>query len=313
MALFILSGIFLWFAAPSWALSLESFIPKKDLPVEWTLIHGPQAYNKKTLFEHINGQAELFLKYGFQQSVFAIYQSKKSSENQIEVDIYDMGNVIQAFGVFSRFRNEDSPGGFGLDSYLDEHTALFYKGRYYVMLYGTESNPDSLKQFAKLVSSKISDPSSPPKEMSYFPKNGLKPGSIQYFSEGLLGHQFLKRGFQGTYLEKVEVEVKAKDEIKEKTRIEGKECHLFLAIFKDAQEAMNALKSYKDDLSQKGKVSSENLIQIGTNALKGEDPYQGKVIVLQKGFYLLGVVGFEKEGEAENRLAEFIKNVKLTS
>ncbi len=290
------------------ATTLESLIPRRDIPEGWTLIHGPQAYNKKTLFEHIDGQAELFLKYGFQKSVFAIYQSKKSRENQIEVDIYDMGNVVQAFGVFSRFRNEDRPGGFGLDSYLDDHSALFYKGKYFVMAYATESNPDLLRQFSKLISLKISDPSLPPKEISYFPKNGLKPGSIQYFSEGLLGHKFLKRGFQGTYVE--EVEVKAKVEDNNKAKAEGKELKLFLAIFKDSQEAISALKIYKEDLSKKGKVSSESLIQIGTRALKGEDPYQGKVIVLRKGFYLLGVVGFGKEEDAENRLAELIKNIK---
>jgi hypothetical protein len=295
-------GIWVWCEASSGAAPLDSLIPKKDLLEGWSLIHGPQIYNKKTLFEHINGQAELYLKYGFRQSVFAIYQDKKRAQNQIEVDIYDMGNVVQAFGVFSRFRNEDRPGGFGLDSFLDEHTVLFYKGKYYVMLYATESNPDSLKQFAKLVSSKISDTSSPPKEMSYFPKNGLKPGSIQYFSEGLLGHQFLKRGFQGTYLEKVDDKNQAKTE--------EKEFKLFLAIFKNSQEAMTALKFYKDDLSKKGKVSSESLIQSGTNALKGEDPYQGKVIVLQKGFYLIGIAGFEKEEDAENRLSEFVKSVK---
>lgn len=297
-----------WRGISAGTTPLDSLIPQKDLPKGWTLIHGPQLYNKKTLFEHINGQAELYLKYGFRQSVFAIYQDKKKAQNQIEVDIYDMGNVVQAFGVFSRFRNEDRPGGFGLDSYLDDHTALFYKGKYYVMFYATESNPDSLKQFAKLVSSKISDPSSPPKEISFFPKHGLKPGSIQYFPEGLLGHQFLKRGFQGTYVEEVEVKDKVEDKNKAKTG--GKEFTLFLAIFKDSQEAINALKVYKDDLSKKGKVSSESLTQIGTSVLKGEDPYQGKVFVLQKGFYLLGVVGFEKEEVGENRLAEFMKNVK---
>jgi len=320
MNLFILMGIFVCFGVSSEALPLESIIPKKDLPKGWVLIHGPQIYNKKTLFEHINGQAELYLKYGFRQSVFAIYQDKKKAQNQIEVDIYDMGNVVQAFGVFSRFRNEDRPGGFGLDSYLDDHSASFYKGKYFVMAYSTESNSDLMSQFSKLIAFKISDSSPPPKEIRYFPKKGLKSGSIQYFSEGLLGHQFLKRGFQGIYVEEVEVkdkvedkekvEAKVKDEIKEKTRIEGKECHLFLAIFKDAQEAASALKIYKDDLSKKGKVSSESLIQIGNSALKGEDPYQGKVIVLQKGFYLLGVAGFEKEEVGENRLTEFMKNVK---
>ena len=289
---FILAGIWVWFETISWAVPLESLIPKRDLPKELTLIHGPQTYNKKTLFEHINGQAELFLKYGFKKSVFAIYQNKERSENQIEVDIYDMGNAVQAFGVFSRFRNEDCPGGFGLDSYLDDHTALFYKGKFFVLLYATESNPDFLREFSKLISSKILDSSPPPKEMSYFPKNGLKSGSIQYFPEGLLGHRFLKKGFRATY-------------------VDGeKESHLFLSIFKDSQEATNALKVYKEDLSKKGKVSSENLIQFGNRALKGEDPYQGKVIVLQKGFYLLGVIGFEKREDAENRLAEFIKNIK---
>jgi hypothetical protein len=292
MTISVFVMIVTFWGVSSGATPLESLIPKRDIPKEWTLIHGPQTYDKKTLFEHINGQAELYLKYGFRQSAFAIYQDKNKTKNQIEVDIYDMGNVVQAFGVFSRFRNEDRPGGFGLDSFLDDHTALFYKGKYYVMLYATESNPDSLRQFSKLVSSKISDPSSPPKEISFFPKNGLKPGSIQYFPEGLLGHQFLKSGYQGTY---VDVE---------------KEHTLFLAIFKDSQEAEGALKIYHDDLVKKGKVLLGGLMQFGTKAFRGEDSYQGKVMVLQKGFYLLGSVGFEKEEEAENRLAEFMKNVR---
>jgi hypothetical protein len=298
IVLFILVGIFAWSETSSEAAPLESLAIKKNLPEGWTLIPGPQTYNKKTLFGHVNGQAELFLKYGFQKSVFAIYQSKKSREDQIEVDVYDMGNVVQAFGVFSRFRNEDRPGGFGSDSFLDDHSALFYKGRYFVMFYAVESNPAILRQFATLISLKISDPSSPPKEVSYFPKKGLKPGSIQYFPEGLLGHQFLKRGFQGTYEERVE------------DKAEVKESHLFLAILKDSQEAMEALKAYKDDLSKKGKVLSGSITQFGANALKGEDPYQGKVIVLQKEFYLLGVVGFDREEEGENRLREFIEKVK---
>jgi len=294
MFLFISMGIFVWFEATSWALPLESLIPKKGLPDGWAIIHGPQTYNKKTLFEHVNGQAELFLKYGFEKSVFAVYQNKKDSKDQIEMDIYDLGNVVQAFGVFSRFRNEDLPGGFGLDSFLDDHSALFYKGRYFIMAYATASNPDLLKQFSLLISSKITDLSPPPKEINYFPKDRLKPGSVQYFSEGLLGHQFLKRGFQGTYTEKAE----------------GKEYKLFLAIFKDSQDAKAGLKAFRDDLSKKGKISSVNLVEFGTRAFSGEDPYQGNVIILQKGFYLLGVIGFEKEKDAGNPLAEFMKNIK---
>jgi hypothetical protein len=298
MILFVMTGIFVWLEASSWATPLESLLPKKDLPEEWAMAEGPQAYTRKTLFEHIDGEAELFFKYGFQKSVFAVYQSKKNREDQIEVDIYDMGNVLQAFGIFSRFGNEDRPGGFGLDSLLDDHAAFFYQGRYFVMLHAPEPNREILSQFSKLISLKIFDPSPPPREISYFPKNGLKPGSIQYFPEGLLGHQFLKRGFQGTYVEKPEV------------KAEDKTLKLFLAIFQNSQKATHALRDFKDDLSKTGKVSSGSIIEFETKALKGEDPYQGRVMVVQKGLYLLGAVGFEKEEEVENRLAEFMKNIR---
>ena len=300
MILLILAGIFVWLESSSWAVSLESLIPRKDLPKDWTLVHGPQTYTRKTLFAHINGQAELYLKYGFQKSVFAVYQNRKNQEDQIELDVYDMGNVLQAFGIFSRFRNEDRPAGIGLDSYLDDFSALFYRGKYFVMLYAAETNPDFLRQFSKLVSSRISDPSPPPREIAYFPKNGLKPGSIQYFPEGLLGHAFLKRGFQGTYVEKTEDKAEAK----------GKEFKLFMAIYEDSHEALSALNAYKEDLSKKGNVISGGIIELKTLAARGDDPYQGKVFFVQKGVYLLGMLGFEEEVEAENLFFEFVKNVK---
>jgi len=289
--LFVLTGILVGFEAPLRAAPLESLLPKKELPEGWAMVEGPQIFTKKTLFEHIDGEAELFLKYGFQNSAFAVYQNEKNRENQIELDIYGLGNVVEAFGVFSRFRNEDRPGGFGLDSFLDDHSAFFYQGRYFVMLHAPEPNRETLRQFSKLISMQISDPSPPPTEISYFPQKGLKPGSIQYFPEGLLGHQFLKRGFQGTYVEKTEFK-------------------LFLAIFQNSQKANSALKNFWDTLSKRGKVFSGSFIEFETRALKGEDPYQGKVLVAQKGPYLVGVVGFEKEEDGENRLAEFMRKVK---
>jgi hypothetical protein len=288
-------------------VSVESLLPK-DIGKGWTLVSGPQTFTKKTLFEHVNGQAELFIKYGFQKSAFAVYQEKNNKKNQIDLDIYDVGNVLQAFGVFSRFRNEDRPAGIGLDSYLDDYSLLFYQGKYFVMLYAVESNPPILKELGKAVSLKILDPSLPPKEIGYFPKEGLKPGSIQYFPDGLLGNGFLKRGFQGTYVEKDKVKVEVEE--KEKQKVEDKEFYLFLAIFNNSQDAENAVKIYRDDLSKKGKVDSEVSTPFGSNALKGEDPYRGKVIVVPKGFYLAGIIGFENLKSAEKLLEEFVKNIR---
>ncbi len=288
----MLAGMWGGFKPMSWALPLESLVPRRGLPQGWVLIQGPQPFNQKTLFEHINGQADLFLQYGFQGSVFAIYQKKEKPLHQIDLDIYDMGNTVQAFGIFSRLRNEDRPGGFGLDSYLDEHSAFFYKGRYFVLLYTSESNLDALTRFSRLMASRISDETPPPQEIGFFPRDGLKPASIQYFPKGLLGKEFLKKGFRGTYMEG------------------GKESHLFFSIHQDTREAANALKFFQKDLSKRGKVSSEKITLFETQPLKGQDPYMGKVMVLQKGFYLLGEVGFEKEEKAVNRLKKLMEKIK---
>ena len=282
-------------------IPIESLLPKK-LPEGWRQIGSPQVYNPKNLFNRINGQAELFFKYGFQKSVFALYQNKSNSKDQIEVDFYDMRNALQAFGIFSRFRSEDRPAGVGLGSYLEDTFLLFYKGRYFIMLYATEADPSLLKRMAMTISSSIADSTPAPKEIDSFPKGGLKPGSIEYYPEGLLGYQFFKRGFQGVYLEKTED--------KDKLRAEGNEFHLFLAIFNNSQDADNALKTFRDSLSKRGKVDSTTPARFGPNGLKGEDPNRGKVIVVQKAFYLVGITGFNSVGHAEKLLEEFIKNIQ---
>jgi hypothetical protein len=278
---------------------MESLVPN-TAPEGWALRGAPAAYTRETLFEHIDGQAELFLQYGFEKSVFTIYRNVNSSDNKIDVDIYDMGNPLQAFGVFSRFRQEESPAGIGLDSYLDDRYALFYKGKYFVVLQSSDPNPSILKRLAQEIESGISDNSGPPKEIGYFPKNGLRPGSIEYFPDGLLGHQFLKRGFKAAYVEDDQTKATSED----------RDFRLFLSIFQNSQEALNAMRLFKDHLSKKGSVSEAISTQFGPDAFTGVDPYQGKTIIVQKGPYLIGAVGFEQDKDGELRVAELMKAVK---
>jgi hypothetical protein len=281
--------LFTWGSLSEGATSLQSLIPQKNLPEGWRLVNGPKTYTKKTLFERINGQAELFFKYGFQKSAFAIYQNRKEKENQIELDIYDMGSVLHAFGIFSRFRNSNRPGSVGLDSYFEDRSGLFYQGKYFVMLYSAESNPDLLRHWSLLISKNIPDSSLPPKEIGFFPKEALHPDSIQYFPDGLLGRKFLGRGFQGTY--------QGKDG--------DKEPKLFIAIFKSSQEAANALKQFRDGLAKNGKI-----YQFKAETLRGEEHQWGEILVIQRKSYLVGATGF-KEQEANNLLSKLIENLNL--
>ncbi len=228
------------------------------------------------------------MQYGFERSIFTVYKNKNASQEKIDLDIYDMGDPLQAFGIFSRFRQDDHPAGIGLDSYLEDRYALFYKGKYFVVLQATESTPSSLKQLARMIESRITDVSLPPKEIGYFPKSGLKPGSIEYYPQGLMGHQFLKRGFKATYL------VPDKTEARPEAAAEGPDSSLFVAIFDNPDEAETALKAFKMDLSKKGGAPTASRTQPGLEAVKGADAYQGKLIIAHKGRFLVGTAGFER-------------------
>ena len=285
------------------ASGMESWVPKES-PAGWVLRDAPQSFGKETLFEHINGQADLFFQYGFERSIFAVYEKKGLQEEKIDLDIYDMGDAVQAFGVFSRFRQEDHQADIGLDSSMDDGYVFFYKGRYFVMLQGAESDSAGLQQLARMVDSRISDNSPDPKELGYFPKNGLKRGTIEYYPKGLMGRQFLKRGFKATYM------VPGTSDTRTEAGHEPPDCTLFLAIFDNAEEAEGALKKFNEVLAKGGGAQSAIQAQPGFDTLQGEDSYQGKIILVHKGSYLAGAAGFPREPEARRLLEELIKHVE---
>ncbi len=288
-------------AVVSEALDMKALVPR-ETPDGWVTSGSPQVFTKESLFEHINGQADLFLQYGFEKSIFAVYR-KDSGRETIDVDVYDMGDSVHAFGVFSRFRQDNHPAGIGLDSYLDDDYAIFYKGKYFVVLQADESNPSGLRRLAKTVESRIVDASPPPKEIMYFPKVGLKPGSIEYYPQGLMGRQFLGKGFKATY---VPSENKAS---KENTGDEGPDSNLFIAVFDNTDELESALESFKEVLSNGKSARGANRALHGLKMVTGEDAYQGKIVIVHKGRYLAGTAGFKSKEVAEGLLADLMKKM----
>jgi topoisomerase IA-like protein len=95
-----------------------------------------------------------------------------------------------------------------------------------------------------------------------------------------------------------------------KTTAEDGNSYLFLSIFENPQEAMKAMRLFREYLSKKGRIAEGTSTQFGPDALFGVDPYQGKIVVAQKGPYLVGAIGFEQDKEGEHRLAELMKEIK---
>lgn len=100
----------------------------------WQAKDEDEFYNRSTLYEYIDGGAELYLAYDFKEVFVRRYAGPGGAE--IILDIYDMGRSSEAFGVFSVER-EDEDLGVGQGSEYGGGLLRFWKGRFFVSILST--------------------------------------------------------------------------------------------------------------------------------------------------------------------------------
>lgn len=99
----------------------------------------PEHYVGKKLFDYMNGGAELYLAYGFEDLGVAEY---KQADLQLRVALYKMGSAPEAYGIYThaaRGRRVDLPG----PNRLEPNMLSFYKGRFYVRVLPIKAGPDA--------------------------------------------------------------------------------------------------------------------------------------------------------------------------
>ena len=72
----------------------------------WKQMDEIQTFTSKTLYEYINGAADLYLMYDFQELKVAEYQNGKKVS--VTVDVYRHKTPIHAFGIYSQERLPDA-------------------------------------------------------------------------------------------------------------------------------------------------------------------------------------------------------------
>ena len=138
-------------------------------------------YTGKELYDYINGGAELYLSYGLVGMTGCKYNGEGLP--QITVEIYEMTDSKNAFGVYTQSRDkEESDYGQGSQSFPD--FILFWKDRYFVIVNTQEVVPESQKAIqylAKLIDESISETGDIPAVVNLLPKEGLAPAGFLYF------------------------------------------------------------------------------------------------------------------------------------
>ncbi len=251
-----------------YAQNLVSLLPADNQVPGWLRSSNPRTYRANNLWEYIDGAADGYLVYSFQQVVTADY---KNGKTQVVIDIYEMNDALNAFGIYSVERMPNYHFvNVGVQGYLEGSALNFWKGKYYVKVVAFEVSErvkEALVALGKAVVKNISGKFSEPRFLRNFPAKNLLANSIKYIAKDVLGHSFLANGFTAEYT------------------IGGKKVTMFLIESPDQDATKKSFDAFKKHLSQSGKI--EPITNLGKEAFAGQDSYYGKAIV----FYDARVMG----------------------
>jgi hypothetical protein len=175
MALFIcLTVLIIPVFIPGAAFSDEANMkePAALWPAEtagWKITEGPTLYDTTTAYTYMNGAAELFIAFNMQ--TLTVIKYEKEGQPPVTLEIYKMASSADAYGIFS-FESDDPKGSIGQGSEFGGGLLRFWKGKYFVSVYGDapgESVEAATLGLGESVASAIREKGEPPKMLVLLP------------------------------------------------------------------------------------------------------------------------------------------------
>jgi len=271
---------------------LRALLPKDADSPGWQAVSSPQFFEPQNLWEYINGQAEMYIDYGFQLVVTVEYRSMDGARS-MAVEIFQMKNSDHAFGIYAAERStDDRPINMGAKGYLGENVLNFWKGHYYVKLTSFQVSSDTkeiLMTLASVIAAKIKGTFSEPELFACFPAKNRVQMSERFIPKNFLGQSFLENGYRVEY------------------ENGGSSYEVFLVKNASREKAEQAFSKYEDFLkSQNEKMSSSK--KDDCQVVFGERE-KGKAI-FQYGPFVGGVLNRGDLSEAARIIEEIIQKLK---
>jgi hypothetical protein len=291
--------IILWMLqAPIAVCAVESDIAKA-LPApacskDWPMDGQPALFDRDTLFDHINGESELYFPYGFEMLAFARYQNINNPQAAFDADIYKMGSLLDAFGMYANYRRKnDVDVNVGAEGTASSSQLLFYQDRYFVRLQASGTSnpgPDIFLACARAISEKLPRNTGRPRELEAFMNAEIAPKSMRYIAQSLLGYDFFRKGIVADAI------------------LNDEQVQVFLVLENSSQAGRKAFDRYGEYL----KTSDKN-VQITRTphriSLNARDPLYGTVVAVQAGQYIFGAVRVKDASKARQLIEKLCKRI----
>ncbi len=277
---------------------LDQLFPGPGFEKGWSWLGKPKNYIPENLYNYINGEAELYLSYGFQECATLTYFWGNPDDTSFVVDIYDMGTPINAFGLYSVYRH---PGyqyeAIGTEAVVSDFGIKYYQGSYVIELKAGDSSEktrQAMEAVAKQLSGRIPDAAEPPALLTLLPLEAQVDKTLKYTANEMLNQAFLPAGLEATY------------------RIRDEDVMGFAVLFNDAEGAKTGLEGLRDFYQESGDPFVQNP-QVNEDGFIVKTRYHGYVMVSLTGQYLAGIQDLSSPDKGMDLLARLENNLKTQS
>lgn len=253
----------------------------------WKMSGEVKAFDPENLYDYIDGAAESYLNYDFQELRVAEYLTEGKAS--VVIEVYAHRTPYHAFGIYSQERpSKGDYLGIGAQGYFDDTILNFLTGRYYVKLSCYDAGAGTkeiLTLFARKTAEKLGGGSSLPAILNCLPSKSKKQKSEQFVAKNFLGYSFLHSAFKADY--------------------EGSKGSFALFIIEgaDPEDCRKMVGRYLE----KNK-DPQNDLKEGT--FKVADPYHGEVEFIWEGKYMWGVLDCADPGSRSMYLKQIREDIK---
>lgn len=183
------------------ATSPDDALPGAEEVPGWKRAEDSRSYDTDSLYDLVNGQADAYYAYAFEQVAVGAYENEAGT--QLRVEVWQVASPAHAYGLFSSIRAgtpvpiasgsaAGQPGDGDPGRRLD-----FWQDRYLVRIFALQPVPDSdLQAFAGAISAALPPGGEVPALVQNLPPDGLVPDRALFFYQEISLQNYLWLGGQ---------------------------------------------------------------------------------------------------------------------
>jgi hypothetical protein len=263
-----------------------------DKVAGWTRSPQVTMFGPSSLWEHINGAAEQYLAFEFQDLATAVYT--RAAGGTATVEIYRMADPVHAYGIYAQ---ELSPAAarvaIGVEGRAGKNSLKYWTGDFYVKVVSPSAGAapqEEVVALARAVSAGLGAPGKPPAQLGWFPTAGLVADSIKFVPADALGQSMFANAFEAKYAGAPDAST------------------LVIVPFASADAARGALAKYEAFLGGAAK-GAKKLAAPGDGGFTAQEGYYGRIVAVRSGSSLVISLGAAAEAAATTLVTDAVRRL----